>query len=410
MRKLKKNQMSGITLIALVVTIIVLLLLAGISIQMLSGDNGILNRTTEAREKTIHTNVFEQLQLEELAHLTDKSTSRDTSTLIEYLQSKSIIGDEIGENTGKYQVNVTALLGSKQLLGNGDATNVLKDVYMLEKQSTSTGSLVNTKVATTMPIRIAATTRSQVTYKVIYYGDNISNVANLGHLSDSIIVSNPSNPTDDNTDYSAMLYNYYKNMDPVGVEDSNTIEGTSATWLSYYYYLEDYLDYIEYKGGVYKVLYINDEPYNVSSVEKVSSNANFNKFGIYQIDGKNVLIDPNAEGRLVYFPVDLSVDSSGIVGNLYYLKENGIDIDLTRIVTGIVYEVDGKYYNESGEAINVICAEGPQTFHGFYYLTDNGAIDYGRPFTEGYQAPDNNMNYSYFDTSGMLVHVKWSPS
>ena len=55
---------------------------------MLSGDNGILNRTTEAREKTIHTNVFEQLQLEELAHLTDKSTSRDTSTLIEYLQSK----------------------------------------------------------------------------------------------------------------------------------------------------------------------------------------------------------------------------------------------------------------------------------------------------------------------------------
>ena len=48
---------------------------------MLSGDNGLLNRTIEARERTIHANVFEQLQLEELAHLTDKSTSRDTSTL-----------------------------------------------------------------------------------------------------------------------------------------------------------------------------------------------------------------------------------------------------------------------------------------------------------------------------------------
>ena len=45
MKKLKKNQMSGITLIALVVTIIVLLILAGISIQMLSGDNGILNNS-----------------------------------------------------------------------------------------------------------------------------------------------------------------------------------------------------------------------------------------------------------------------------------------------------------------------------------------------------------------------------
>ena len=42
----------GITLIALVVTIIVLLILAGISIAMLTGQNGILNRAAEAKEKT----------------------------------------------------------------------------------------------------------------------------------------------------------------------------------------------------------------------------------------------------------------------------------------------------------------------------------------------------------------------
>ena len=47
---LKRNK--GITLIALVVTIIVLLILAGISIAMLTGQNGILNRATEAKEKT----------------------------------------------------------------------------------------------------------------------------------------------------------------------------------------------------------------------------------------------------------------------------------------------------------------------------------------------------------------------
>ena len=44
---------SGITLIALVVTIIVLLILAGISIMMLTGNNGILTRVGEAREETI---------------------------------------------------------------------------------------------------------------------------------------------------------------------------------------------------------------------------------------------------------------------------------------------------------------------------------------------------------------------
>ena len=45
-----KNR--GITLIALVVTIIVLLILAGISVTMLNGQNGILNRAGEAKEKT----------------------------------------------------------------------------------------------------------------------------------------------------------------------------------------------------------------------------------------------------------------------------------------------------------------------------------------------------------------------
>ena len=44
-----KNQ-NGITLIALVITIIVLLILAGVAIAMLSGENGILTQATKASE------------------------------------------------------------------------------------------------------------------------------------------------------------------------------------------------------------------------------------------------------------------------------------------------------------------------------------------------------------------------
>lgn len=47
---MKNNK--GITLIALVVTIIVLLILAGVSIAMLTGENGILNRAKEAKESS----------------------------------------------------------------------------------------------------------------------------------------------------------------------------------------------------------------------------------------------------------------------------------------------------------------------------------------------------------------------
>ena len=47
-----KIRNKGITLIALVITIIVLLILAGVTIAALSGDNGILTRAKEAKQKT----------------------------------------------------------------------------------------------------------------------------------------------------------------------------------------------------------------------------------------------------------------------------------------------------------------------------------------------------------------------
>ena len=47
---MKNNK--GITLVALVITIIVLLILAGVTIASLSGDNGILTRGAESKEAT----------------------------------------------------------------------------------------------------------------------------------------------------------------------------------------------------------------------------------------------------------------------------------------------------------------------------------------------------------------------
>ncbi len=47
----KGTKTQGITLIALVVTIIILLILAGITIGTLLGENGIITRATKAREE-----------------------------------------------------------------------------------------------------------------------------------------------------------------------------------------------------------------------------------------------------------------------------------------------------------------------------------------------------------------------
>ena len=56
-------QEKGITLIALVVTIVVLLILAGVSIAALSGDNGILQNATKAKEETDEATDIEKIKL-----------------------------------------------------------------------------------------------------------------------------------------------------------------------------------------------------------------------------------------------------------------------------------------------------------------------------------------------------------
>lgn len=59
----QKNKAKGITLIALVITIIVLLILAGVSITTLTGENGILNKSSEAKEENNQAATKEQINL-----------------------------------------------------------------------------------------------------------------------------------------------------------------------------------------------------------------------------------------------------------------------------------------------------------------------------------------------------------
>ena len=50
MKEQKKNNANGITLVALVITIIVLLILAGVSISLIAGENGILSKAVGSVE------------------------------------------------------------------------------------------------------------------------------------------------------------------------------------------------------------------------------------------------------------------------------------------------------------------------------------------------------------------------
>ncbi len=69
-KKTNYKKTAGITLIALVVTIIVLLILAGISISMLTGNNGILQKATTAKENTERAEIVENAKMDVLSEIT----------------------------------------------------------------------------------------------------------------------------------------------------------------------------------------------------------------------------------------------------------------------------------------------------------------------------------------------------
>ena len=115
---MKRNK--GITLIALVITIIVLLILAGVAISMLSGENGILRKAAEAKTKT------EEAQKEETTTLTDMEL--DSHFITNNLTYKCKYGFITGIKAGKAAEELKNVLNSQgYILRNIDNTEDVAD-------------------------------------------------------------------------------------------------------------------------------------------------------------------------------------------------------------------------------------------------------------------------------------------
>ncbi len=98
-KTLKRNK--GITLIALVVTIIVLLILAGISISLLAGQNGILNRATQAKEENEESKEKEEIGLAVTASRINENGYEE----INQSNLQKAINDQFGEGKVNVQDN-----------------------------------------------------------------------------------------------------------------------------------------------------------------------------------------------------------------------------------------------------------------------------------------------------------------
>ena len=113
---MKRINNRGITLIALVITIIVLLILAGVSIATLTGENGILTRASEADIETRAATVEEKKNLWKTEKQTDNYTGENTAQTLEELLD-DLEGEDLitGEERTKIEETGHVVIGSKDI-------------------------------------------------------------------------------------------------------------------------------------------------------------------------------------------------------------------------------------------------------------------------------------------------------
>ena len=130
---LKNNK--GITLIALVVTIIVLLILAGVSIAMLTGDNGILTQSKNAKTDTEKAEAVERINLALNAGLAAAMEDSSNAPTVDNVKAHDSI---FSQTDTKYEVDDTTKSGSITITyTNGSVT--------------ATGSILTTSPFTITP-------------------------------------------------------------------------------------------------------------------------------------------------------------------------------------------------------------------------------------------------------------------
>ena len=112
------KEVKGITLIALVLTIIVLLILAGVSIAMLTGENGILTQATKAKEETEIASEREAIQL---TMINREITGNEKYNIGEELRDRTLAN---GNNWKIVSVNDTGIVYGDNCYFVGKGTNL----------------------------------------------------------------------------------------------------------------------------------------------------------------------------------------------------------------------------------------------------------------------------------------------
>ena len=137
-----KREERGITLLALIITIIVLLILASVSITMVVGENGIFNRAKEAKEATEEAKVKEELQLAIADATTGAIIQGEELTVDKLKNALTGKGYEGLEDATKFPVTVTKA-GKKYIVSSKGNVSTESTLASLEISNANIGEYID---------------------------------------------------------------------------------------------------------------------------------------------------------------------------------------------------------------------------------------------------------------------------
>ena len=337
----KRN--SGITLVALVITIIVLLILAGVSIALVVGDNGVLSRSQEAKAGSI---VAEETEQVNLAYSSALTKNLGDAVTAENLQA------ELDESVGSGKTTVTENGNNLKVLFNetGHSYNVNKG--RITEGSDSTAGLTDLEKLQ------------------IYFGT---------------------------TEWLDDENHRFKNIEPIPdasisirfIENNDTIDGYILLFI------------IQYNNNYYLIEVIDTEQIEVSLLDFGIHNIGGENYLITPSTPDYLIHDTYEERTAVsdsyYLKNNEDLDfTRPFIGDAYMIEET----DKNNPAEHIVYLYD----KTTGELVD-ITLDGLGTFGGMYYedyMNGMWVLDINRPFTEGYVSV---FGRNYYDITGKRVKV-----
>lgn len=156
----KQGRTTGITLIALIITIIILLILAGITIATLTGEDGLLDKTKIASQKNKYAIAEEKVKLAVMASVgangnLDDDLLKDNVNEIDGLEKKiTEVNYDVRIKVDGYEFKISKLgkvtgtgveIGNNKLPQNTPTTEAGTEVELEEKWKTETMRIIKTK-------------------------------------------------------------------------------------------------------------------------------------------------------------------------------------------------------------------------------------------------------------------------